>query len=150
MSPEILPLLVALLQGAVFPWKSGAKPPAVAGVHLGDTRARLDSLLGAPDSTQNLGPGAYAFTYARRGLSIVYTLQDGAAIVYLVRRTAGDIGTVRVGDTKQQVLARWGPPSSAQPPNALYQAGSWVVVVVMDTAGHSVARLGLGRVAGRE
>ena len=131
-------------QGA-FPWKPGDAPPTVAGVPLGASRGRLDSLLGKADRLQPLGPGATALFFSARGVSVVYSTADGAAVIYLLRRDAGDIGGVRLGDANDSVLAKWGPPSDAAEGTALYTAGGWAVVVGVDSIGKAVVQLGLGR-----
>jgi len=135
-------------QQGKFPWKAGDPPPLVAGVPLGASRSRLDSLLGAPADSQELGNDGWAFKFAAKGLSIVYTPLDGAAVIYLLSRDAGEIGGVRLGDSKDNVYAHWGEPSTSEGPNSLYIAGKWVVVITVDASGKVVAVLGLGRVAG--
>jgi hypothetical protein len=101
--------------------------------------------LGAPDDSQQIGDG-WALKFRNKGLSIVYTQPDGAAIIYLLRRNAGDIGGVRLGDKYDTVLARWGKPTNTGGPNSLYIAGKWVVVVTVDSVTTRVVQLGLGRV----
>ena len=139
-----------LTQQGVFPWKAGDPPPPVGGVPLAASRARIDSLLGAPDDSERLGADGWGFEFRARGLSIVYTPLDGAAVIYLLRRDAGDIGGVRLGDTPSSVLARWGKPTTTGGPNSLYIAGKWVVVVTADSAGTRVVQLGLGRVGDQD
>ncbi len=136
----------AVVQQGKFPWKAGDSPPAVAGVSLAASRARLDSVLGAPTDSQQIGADGWAFNFQTRGISVVYTPLDGVAIIYLLRRDVGDIGGVRLGDSKGAVLARWGAPSTTDGPNALYIAGKWVVVITFDGAATRVVKLGLGRV----
>src|SRR5574341_1957707 len=117
-------LLAAQSQGS-FPWKAGDPPPTVAGVPLGASRVMLDSLLGKPDRTQRLGIGATALFYTPKGVSVVYGERDGASVIYLLRRDAGDIGGVRLGDANDSVLAKWGPPSDTGEGTSLYVAGPW-------------------------
>src|ERR1041385_728063 len=151
MSLAILDAASSQAQQGTSPWKAGDSPPPVAGVRLGVTRAALDSLLGRPDKIQQMGQDGLGLTYTKRGISVVYTPLDGAAIVYLLRRDAGDVGGVRLGDTKDQVLARWGKPSTGEGMNALYISGKWVVVVTLDSVtGTRVVQLGLGRAADAE
>ena len=88
---------------------------------------------------------ALVFTYRQRGVQIIYASLDGVAIIFLQTREAGDIGGVRLGDRREEVLARWGQPSSVQGPSAYYRAGSaWVVIVKLDDD-DVVKELGLGR-----
>ncbi len=142
-------VLPAAAQGGEFPWKPGDAPPAVAGIHLGDDRARFESILGKPSGKQKLGEDAWVFTYQQPGVQVIYTPLDGVSIVYLHTPTAGDIGGVRLGDARQDVLARWGNPSSGKGETALYLAGTWVVVMKFDQ-GNKVKQLGLGRVADKK
>ncbi|HUO52771.1 MAG TPA: hypothetical protein VMT93_09640 [Gemmatimonadaceae bacterium] len=132
-----------------FPWRPGDAPPPVAGLHLLASRAGIDSALGAPADSESLG-GAWSLRFPKKGVSVVYARLDGAAIIYLKTREAGDIGGVRLGDTRESVLARWGAPSVADGANALYQAGPWLVVLTLDGAHARVAALGLGRVGGQD
>ncbi len=142
---SLLGVLGAVLQGGKFPWKAGDPPPPVAGVALGASRTGIKSALGVPTDSQQLGPDGWAFNFRTKGVSIVYTALDGAAIIYLLRRDAGDIGGVRVGDNRAAFLGRWGKPSTTDGPNVLYIAGKWVVGITLDTTSTHVVRLGLGR-----
>lgn len=132
-------------QGAIFPWKAGDAPPPVAGVHLGDDRPRLETVLGKPSDSQKLGDTGLAFTYGQRGVQVLYTPTDGAAIIYLLTRAAGNIRGVRLGDTRQEVVARLGDPSSVAGPMAFYRAGDWTVFVKLGED-RKVKQLGIGRV----
>ena len=147
LSVMLLGAASAGAQQGKFPWKAGDPPPRVGGVPLAASRTRLDSLLGTPSDSQQIGTDGWAFGFRSRGLSVVYTPLDGAAVIYLLRRDVGDIGGVRLGDSKDAVLGRWGVPSKTDGPNALYVAGTWVVVITFDSAGTHVVGLGLGRVA---
>jgi hypothetical protein len=133
-----------LAQGGVFPWKAGDAAPLVAGIHLGDDRARFETVLGKPSDTQKLGEVGLALTYRQRGVQVLYTPADGAAVIYLLTRVAGDIGGVRLGDKSEDVMTRWGDPSSVAGPMAFYNAGSWSVFLKLDQ-NHRVNQLGLGR-----
>ncbi len=140
-----LQLLPTLAYGGEFPWKGGDAPPPVAGIRLGDGLVRLEAVLGRPSITEKLGDEALVFTYRQRGVQVIYASLDGAAIIFLQTRAAGDIGGVRLGDSREQVLARWGQPASVQGPSAYYRAGSsWVVIVKLDD-NDVVKELGLGR-----
>jgi hypothetical protein len=135
------------LAQAGFPWKADDAPPAVAGVHLGDPRARLDSILGVADSTASLAGGATALTYGKPGLSVILSSGNLAAMVYLLRSDAGEIGGLRLGAAKEEVLAKWGDPSRVQDLTAYYTAGSWGIIVGLDPTGERVTQLGLGLLA---
>lgn len=140
----LLPVLPVSAQGAGFPWKPGAAPPPVAGIHLGDGRVRLAAVLGQPSGTEKLGEDALALTYRKRGVQVLYAPLDGVAIIYLLTRAAGDIGGLRLGDNSQQVLARWGDPPAAGGPMAIYRAGDWGAFVKLGED-DKVKQLGLGR-----
>ncbi len=137
-------------QTGSFPWKAGDPAPAIAGVHLGDSRTRLDSLLGRPDSTQATAQGAVNVIYGAKGLSITYTPHDGVALIYLLRPEAGDIGGIRLGATQADVVAQWGEPPRGEGATAFYLAGTWAAIVGLDEQGAAVIQLGLGRLAGAE
>jgi hypothetical protein len=138
-------VLAVAAQAGEFPWKAGDAPPPVAGVRLGDGRVRLEAVLGRPSSTEKLGNEALVFTYRRRGLQVIYAPLDGVAIIFLQTRAAGDIGGVRLGDKREDILARWGKPASVRGPTAYYRAGSsWLVLLKLDE-NDRVKELGLGR-----
>ncbi len=142
----LLAVLPGLAAGGEFPWKAGDAAPPVAGVRLGDGLVRLEAALGKPTATERLGDEALVFTYRPRGLQVIYASLDGVAIIFLQTRAAGDIGGVRLGDKRQDVLARWGRPSSVAGPAAYYKVdSSWVVLLRLDE-NDLVKELGLGRV----
>jgi len=82
------------------------------------------------------------------------TRQDGVIEVHLLRRDAGSIGGVRVGDAEAEVRARWGAPTEAESIDAgeetSYIAGKWMVVVVYDTVTRRVKELWLGPPSDRD
>lgn len=129
-----------------FPWHDGDKAPPVAGVHLGDSQEQINAVLGPPAETQKLGEQQSAFHYPLRGLTVAWAPLDGAAIIFLETRAAGEINGVRIGDSRADVLAKWGTPSTVQNETAIYKAGSSCVVLKLDEH-DSVAQLYLGRVA---
>jgi hypothetical protein len=139
--------LPAAAQSGAFPWKATDPPPALHGLRLGDSRARLDSLLGAPDNTQQLGEGVVAYDYPRVGLSVVYSDADGVSIVYAETRDAGSLDSIRVGDPPSAVVRRWGQPTEANGTTALFEARSWIILIEADSTGQRVTRIGVGRKA---
>lgn len=141
----LLQVLAGPAHGGEFPWKPGDAPPPVAGIHLGDGRVRLAAVLGQPSGTEKLGEDALALTYRKRGVQVLYAPLDGVAIIYLLTRAAGDIDGVRLGDTRQKVLARWGDPPSVGGPMAIYRAGDWGVFVKLGED-DKVKQLGIGRI----
>ena len=130
-----------------FPWKPGDNPPAVAGIRLGDSLKAIEDEIGQPSDSQTLGEGVWAYTFAKKGVSIVYSRLDGAAVIDLRTAQAGTIDGIHAGDSVGVVLGRWGAPSSGQGSVGLYPAGKWVVAVRLNEAGTVVALLSLGRVA---
>jgi hypothetical protein len=139
---QVLPLVA---QAGEFPWKAGGAPPPVAGVRLGDGLVRLEAVLGRPSGTEKLGSEALVFTYRKRGVQVIYAPLDGVAIIFLLSRAAGDIGGVRLGDRREDILARWGKPASVQGPTAYYRAGSSWLVLLKLSENDKVKELGLGR-----
>jgi hypothetical protein len=129
-----------------FPWRDGDLAPAVAGVHLGDSQEQVAKVLGLPTETQKLGEHQVALRYPLHGVTVSWAPLDGAAIIFLDTRLAGDIGGVRIGDSRDDVLSKWGVPSTVQQGTAIYLATPWCVVLKLDESNH-VAQLYLGRVA---
>ncbi len=141
----------SLARGGDFPWKSGDAPPAVAGIRLGDGLVRLEAVLGKASQLQKLAADipiedAMVLTYQRSGVQVHFTLADGVSIIYLLTRAAGNIGGVRLGDSREDVLGRWGNPASVSGDGftAIYKAGGWAVVLKLD-GNNKVKQLGLGR-----
>ncbi len=141
----LLTILPAPSQAGEFPWKPGDAAPPVAGIRLGDGLVRIEAVLGKPSATQKLGNGVTVFTYRQRGVEVIYASLDGAAIVYLLTREAGDIHGVRLGDSRAEVVARLGKPPSVSGPMAIYPAGNWGVLVKLGED-DTVKQLGIGRV----
>lgn len=141
LSIQVLP---AWSQGGVFPWKTGDAPPLVAGIRLGDGRVRLEAVLGKPSGIEKLGEDVRAFAYRKPGLEVLYAPLDGVAVIFLQTRQAGDIGGVHFGDSRKEVLARWGDPASVRGETAYYRAGDWVVILKLDNHDR-INQLGLGR-----
>ena len=153
----LTPLRTTLLIGTILaacplaaqgkpPWKAGDPAPALLGLHLGDTRARLDSLLGPSDGKQELGERVLALSYTARQVTVTWSRLDGVAVIDLRSRESGEIGGVRVGDTIQSLVERWGPPPQGEGTTGLYVFGAWAIVVRSDTAGEKIVMLSLGRV----
>src|SRR5574341_1284088 len=98
-------------QHAQLPWKVGDSPPAVAGIHLGDSRRLVDSILGPPDTVD--APSVYVdgeridewqLTWSARGVFILYSRRDGVTGIRLSKRVAGDVDGIRVGDSLGTVI----------------------------------------------
>jgi hypothetical protein len=56
---------------------------------------------------------------------------------------AGALDGVKVGDSYDGVIAKWGTPASGNNLNGLWIAGKYIVTVTFDKKGH-VSRLGIG------
>jgi hypothetical protein len=139
----------ASMSAQQLPWKHGDKAPALAGFNLGEEPGAARARLGPDIQVDTLGTGAdvaLAFTSAKRGISLVTSRADGVAIIYVTNRDAGALDSIRVGDTSDQVLARWGHPSKVDGANALWLVDEWVIVVELGE-GNRVVRLGVGRQA---
>ena len=135
--------ITANAESPSFPWKQGDQPPIIAGVKLGMTKETLVQLMGEPTQVQKLGEDSLALVFKPKGIMVLWAPLDGVAIIYVQTRDAADIGGVRIGDGKSEILARWGLPSSIQGPTAIYRAGSWGAVVRLDETDH-VVQLSLG------
>lgn len=148
---SLVPLLVAplLLFGARtasaqqgrLPWVAPAPPPIVEGLKLGASRQTIDSLLGKPDRVEEIEAGSVRLTYTSRGIELAYSGSDGLTSIHLSLRNSGDIGGVRVGDTRASVLGRWGRPTNDQADRCLYIVGGWGILVRFDAGGSLVSGL---------
>ncbi len=155
-SVSLIPLLLgsllavgprtAVAQQGALPWHVPDAPPSVAGLRLGASRAVIDSVLGPPDSVEQMGRGGKGLVYRARGLMLAYTDSEGVRLFYLDTRKAGDIGGVRVGDTREAVVARWGSPTQADGEMARYIVGGWAIVVAYDRDLQRVMGLGIRKV----
>jgi hypothetical protein len=134
---------VAVAQQGALPWQDPEPAPAVAGLELGASRAYADSLLGKPDSVEDVGDGAQRLTYAAHCMDLVYRPAEGLQGIHLCRRQWGDIGGVRVGDTRESVVARWGMPEPDldQGFRYVYVVGTWGILVEFDASRTLVADL---------
>jgi hypothetical protein len=149
-----VPFLAALIgfcnTGATaqrLPWKHGDKPPRLAGFALYEKASAAKARLGDGVTVDTLGSGrdaAIVYSSTRKGVSLVTSRLDGVAIIYATRRDAGMLDSVRVGDSRDRVLARWGQPSRADGPNALWVVDDWVIVIELGE-NNRVVRLGVGR-----
>jgi hypothetical protein len=106
----------------------------------------MDSVLGKPDSIQPVSRGGQGLFYGARGLRLTYAAADGLRLIYLDTRQAGDIGGVRVGDRRADVIARWGSPTQSDGEMARFIVGGWAIVVAYDGNLNRVVGLGLSMV----
>src|SRR3712207_2505046 len=78
--------LASPLDAQQLPWKSGDRPPTLAGFSLYEPAQTAAARLGAPVAVDTLGSGpnaAVAYTNRERGVSLVTSRLDGVAIVYV-------------------------------------------------------------------
>ena len=135
-------------QGVGFPWKAGDAPPALAGFRLGQNLAKARAAMRGPIQTDSIGTGAgrgYAYTTRDHTLSILGVPSEGVGIITVRRRALGVVGGVRVGDSCESVLKRWGRPSSGDAQVALWIAGKWLVSARCDKS-RRVSELSVGNV----
>ena len=132
-----------------FPWKAGDSTPAFAGFRLGQNLGKARAAMRGPVQTDTLGSGSsrgYAYTTRDRALSILGIPAEGVAIITVRRRDLGVVDSVRVGDTCDAVLKRWGQPHSGDAQVAQWIAGKWLVSARCDDTRHvselSVANVG--------
>ena len=129
------------------PWKAGDRAPALLGLHIGDTRAKLDAVMGPPEGTQVLGEGVVALSYRHGTVIVTWARLDGVATIDLKSPDAGDIAGIRVGGSIDDLVAKWGQPPQGDNNVGLWVFGPWAVVVRADDAGKKIVMLSLGRVA---
>lgn len=135
--------LARVAQAQTPPWKPDAAPPAVAGIHLGDSRQQLEQTLGAPSDVQDLAPDSFALYFKDRGVMVLYSTHEGATVIYLVSPSVAEIDGIHVGSDREAVITRWGMPTRVAGPSAVYQIGNWVVSLELGPQ-QTVIRIGLG------
>ncbi|HTP40653.1 MAG TPA: hypothetical protein VMI92_13895 [Steroidobacteraceae bacterium] len=131
-----------------FPWKAGDAAPVIGGVHLGEERSEVEKSLGPPPEKKDLDGGFKGLLYSERGLGLVYSTRDAEVTgIYLLSRDAVDLDGVRLGDSRDEVLARWGEPTAVQGAQAIYLAGNWAVIAELGDA-QTVVSLSVSRMGG--
>ena len=119
--------------------------PAVWGVRLGDSAARVDSVLGPATSSRRLMADAVLRRYADRDLELVTTGDQGVAMVRCYGPRAVVAGA-RVGMGEPALLAAWGTPYRRYDDGGLgYKAATWGAVVRFGE-GREVTEIQLGLV----
>ena len=134
-------------QHSAFPWHAGDRAPRLAGFWLGQSMDSARRALPRTVSVDTLGSRpeyAYGYTTADRALVIVGMNSEGVGIITVRRRELGEVDGVRVGDSCQAVLARWGRPTTGDSETAMWVAGSWLVSA--RCADGAVSELSVGNV----
>jgi hypothetical protein len=111
-----------------FPWGARDKPPAVAGVTLGDTEQHALDVLGPPDDVNASAMGEL-LEYGARGLELTATKANGIVAIRLLNAQAGAIGELKVGDSARDVILKWGAPLGGMERVAQYGTDNWIVIV---------------------
>jgi hypothetical protein len=124
----VLLLAIASATAAPQPWKAGDKPPAVAGVSLGDTEQRALDVLGAPDEVTPNADGE-VLQYLAKGLEFAATKKDGVVAIHLLKPEAGAIDGIKVGDIARNVLLKWGAPTGGRDRTAEFGTPGWTISV---------------------
>ena len=129
----------------------GQSPPSIVGIHLGDSRQLLDSLLGLPDRMPRgevYIDGVrvpYALEYSQQGLRLLYSESRGVTLMSLTRRSAGNVDGVRVGDSLSAIIPRWGIPSGGSGAGVserlAWDRGTWRFIV--DSESGIVVQVGI-------
>jgi hypothetical protein len=110
------------------PWGARDKPPAVAGVMLGDTEQHALDILGPPDDVNSSAMGEL-LEYGAKGLELTATKASGIVAIRLLNAQAGAIGDLRVGDSARDVILKWGAPLGGQGRVAQYGTDNWIVII---------------------
>jgi hypothetical protein len=120
--------------------------PTLAGFRLGEPEDGAVARLGGPLKVETLGSGPEApvsYTNVAKGITLIASRADGVGIVLVTSRGAGVLDGIRVGDRKEDVVARWSVAGAGGDTDGLWLAGRYVVSVKFDRDGR-VARLAIG------
>jgi hypothetical protein len=124
----VLLLAFAPATAAPRPWQAGDKPPAVAGVLLGDTEQHALDVLGAPDEVTPNADGE-VLQYLAKGLEVAATKKDGVVAIHLLKPEAGSVDGIKVGDIARNVLLKWGAPAGGRDRIAEFGTSRWTISV---------------------
>jgi hypothetical protein len=120
--------------------------PVLAGFQVGEKLPGALARLGPPtrvDTLQSQSDPVLSIANQRTGITLIASRHDGVAVVLVSSREAGDLDSIRVGDSRAAVLARWGPPAASSTGGALWLARKYVAGVEYDDEGR-VTRLVIG------
>jgi hypothetical protein len=110
-----------------FPWGARDKPPAVAGVSLGDTEQHALDVLGPPDDVTASAMGEL-LEYGAKGLELT-AAQNKIVAIRMFKAETGAIGEVKIGDSARDVILKWGAPLGGQGRVAQFGTDNWIVIV---------------------
>jgi hypothetical protein len=120
--------------------------PALAGFRIGEPMAEALKKIGSPSKQERLGDSPEApvsYSNEATGISVIGGDTEGVGIILIVKREAGSLDGIRVGDSRSTVKARWGQPAAGNELGGLWLSGQYVVAVSFDRNG-VVTRLGIG------
>jgi hypothetical protein len=83
--------------------------------------------------------------FTPKGVTIIHDEGPGLGFIGLFTRDAGEIGGLRVGDSREAMEEHWGPRHEGRGEMAYYTAGEWTVWVHLDQMNEFVYRIGVGR-----
>ena len=117
--------------------------PTLAGFRIGEPTTVALKRLGTALKVDTIGSGMVSYTNLESGINLIATDAEGVGIILLTRREAGALDSIRIGDSRETVLARWGPAAAGGAPSGLWLAGEYIIAVKFDESGH-VIQLGMG------
>jgi hypothetical protein len=120
--------------------------PSFAGFRIGENIEKALKKIGKPLVRETLGEANDApvsYTNKSTGIGIIAARKEGVGVIFVTNRTAGALGGIRIGDSHESVVAKWGVPASGNKRNGLWLAGKYVITITFDEKGR-VSRLGIG------
>jgi hypothetical protein len=142
----LLMVLGVTARAQSLPWKPGDVPPSLAGFRLTGDPAAARTVLGPNVTVDTMGTGPnaqYTYTSAERGVQLVMSRSE-LAVIFVTQRDAGMLDSIRVGDDREAVIRRWGPPMRSSGKNAVWMVDNWAILVELNDK-LTVTKLGLGR-----
>lgn len=120
--------------------------PYLAGFRIGEPMAEALKKLGSPAKQEQLGDtpeSPISYSNDSTGISVIGGETEGVGIILVVKRGAGPLDGIRVGDSQSVVKAKWGQPAAGNEAGGLWLSGQYVVAISFDKNG-VVTRLGIG------
>ena len=121
--------------------ESLATAPSIAGLRLGGAQEQVVAALGRPPEAGRI-EGHIVWRYQQRGITVVFDGSARVAMLIMTEPSAGTVDGVKVGDSVNAAVARWGAPSDRDAGMLFFLRGGWFISV--EDTGGTISALGIG------